>query len=161
MLQKLQQYLLLFTTVLCLVANSQVNAQNHLPVTWHFRTEPLGNGQATVVITAVITPGWHIYSQHMEEGGPQPTRLVFNKSDAYTLTGEPEERAETFTFYDSTFSMDVTWLSKTAVFTQKIKRLNPNTSINGKVKFMACTRDRCLLPEEQAFSIAPSPASKP
>lgn len=154
--QKLQQHIALFTVFICLLLRNPVNAQRHTPVTWHFRTE-----QTTLVATAVLAPGWHIYSQFMEEGGPLPTQFTFDKSEAYSLIGRPEEKGDPFKFYDSTFMIDIIWLSNVAVFSQKIKLHTPYTTIKGKVTFMACTRDMCLPPDEQDFSIEVKPIKKP
>ena len=129
------------------------SGQPHAAVSWYFRIEPMGNSEAMLVATATLAPGWHIYSQDMEAGGPQPTHFVIDKSAAYTVVGKPEEKSEVHRFYDSTFMMEVIWLSKVAVFTQKIKLHQPDAAITGKVCFMACTRDRCLLPEEYKFTV--------
>ncbi len=161
MLQKLQHYTALFTVFICLLLSSPVNAQRHTPVTWHFRTEPTTGQQTTLVATAVLAPGWHIYSQFMEEGGPLPTQFTFDKSGEYSLIGKPEEKSDSFKFYDSIFMIDIIWLSKVAVFSQKIKLYTPYTNIKGKVRFMACTRDMCLPPDEQDFSIEVKPIKKP
>lgn len=154
MLQKFKFGVLLVLLFFAVIATS--SGQSQSPVSWYFRVEPVTDNEVMLVATATLAPGWHIYSQFMEAGGPQPTQFLFENSTAYTLVGKPEEKSEIHRFYDSTFMMEVIWLSKVAVFTQKIKLHQPNATITGKVCFMACTRDRCLLPEECAFTIAAS-----
>lgn len=135
----------------CLTNSS--HAQRSSPVQWSFNAKPLGKAQAMITFTASMGNEWHIYSQHMKDVGPQPTQIIIAPSSDYTLIGKTEEYGKTHKFYDSTFMVEAIWLSNPVVFSQKIKLNVPHTFIKGKVIFMPCTRDMCLLPEERQFNI--------
>jgi len=133
-------------------ANSSL-AQKSSPVNWSFKAKPSGKAQAILTFTASVANDWHIYSQYMEDVGPQPTQIIIARNSDYALVGKTEEQGKAYKFYDSTFMIEATWLSDTVVFSQKIKLNVPHTFIKGKVIFMSCTHDMCLLPEERQFNI--------
>ena len=39
------------------------------PVKWSFSFQKVSSDEADLLITAKIEPGWHVYSQFIEEGG--------------------------------------------------------------------------------------------
>ena len=104
-------------------------------------------------MTAVPDPGWHVYSQFMDEGGPTPTAFKFAASADYELVGEVKEVTEYTEKFDPTFLMPVRWFDGKAIFTQKVKLKVPDAEVKGAVTFMACTSEECLLPEVRKFSI--------
>lgn len=126
------------------------------PVAWRFRAAPLSGHETTLVITANVAPGWHLYSQNMTEGGPMPTRFTFEPGYAYMLVGTTEEKGNAATFYDNTFEMNITWFSGSVEFSQRVTLNAPVTAIKGKVEYMTCNNELCV-PSEQAFSIKISP----
>ncbi|MEQ1588541.1 MAG: protein-disulfide reductase DsbD domain-containing protein [Cyclobacteriaceae bacterium] len=123
------------------------------PVEWYFRIEKSTPANATLVCTAVIQPGWHIYSQSMSSEGPLPTSFDFEKSPDYLFEGPMIEKNKAYSFYDSLFNMEIKWLSKVALFARPLKLLNPQAIIKGKVNYMACNHETCLPPQQQEFFI--------
>ena len=58
------------------------------PVKWKYTVEKNGTENATLVITAKIDKGWHLYSQFVGDGGPIPTTIKFKSSNEFTLVGK-------------------------------------------------------------------------
>lgn len=141
------------TIVLIALMASGAFAQILKPVKWQFGAKKLNDTEAVVFIKATMNPGWYIYSQHLEEGGPIPTSFAFTPSNDYTLVGKPAEPTPK-TKHESVFDMDVAYFDQEVVFQQKVK-LNKNTaSVKGVVEFMVCNSTQCLPPDEVEFTIA-------
>ncbi|WP_267298415.1 protein-disulfide reductase DsbD family protein [Parachryseolinea silvisoli] len=136
------------------------SAQVHKPVKWSFVSVPGKGSEATLMITATLEDGWHIYSQYIEEGGPLPTTISFSASQDYTLVDKVKEEGMAVKSYDKTFMMDIVWYARSVVFSQKVKLHTPLTIIQGKVEFMVCTEEMCLPPEVISFNLE-TKADKP
>ncbi len=123
------------------------------PVDWKFSQEKTGDNEYTLTFTASIENRWHLYSQHLPEGGPIPTSFYFEESEQYQLIGEVDEVSEVEEKYDASFSMDLKMFSTEAVFKQKILLVSPgNVSLSGSVEYMSCDDERCLPPTDEEFS---------
>jgi len=131
-----------------------VNAQIYTPVTWKFEAENITKSSATLVITANIAPGWHVYSQFVEEGGPIPTSFSFEKNIGYALDGTVSESPKAVGGFDPTFKMQISWHKKEVKFSQKIKLTQPKVTVKGTLEFMTCDDSHCLPPEEVPFTIS-------
>jgi len=130
-----------------------VVAQVPKPVKWDFKVASVSGGEATLVFTAALDEGWHIYSQFLQEDGPLPTTFTFTPSKDYTLVGQVKEESQGVKSYNEIFMMDIVWFEKTAVFVQKIKLQAPQAIVRGKVEFMVCTEEMCLPGEAVPFSL--------
>ena len=143
-------------------------AQIERPVTWAFAAKSGAGGEATLTLTAAIGGNWHIYSQFIEEGGPEPTSIKFTPSPDYELVGKVEESPEPVKAFEKAFNMNIAYFPKRAVFSQKIRLKVPQTTVKGTLTFMACNDEKCLPPDDVEFSIAvkgaagasPAPATK-
>lgn len=142
----------LAAVVLCFAVTDSFS-QILKPVTWQFGAKKINNNEAVVFIKATIEEGWHIYSQHLEEGGPIKTSFTFTPSADYVVVGKPAE-PKPKTKYEDVFSMDVGYFDKEVVFQQKIKLKKGATTVKGAVEFMACDATQCLPPDEVEFAIA-------
>jgi len=142
---------LAFATVLITI--SSAGAQILKPVKWQFGAKKLNDHEAVVFMKATINNGWHIYSQHLEDGGPIPTSFSFKSSPDYTLVGQPAE-PKAKTKYEEVFDMDVAYFDNQVVFQQKVKLTKGATSVRGAVEFMACNATQCLPPDEVEFTVA-------
>src|SRR5690554_6020966 len=143
-----------FSVVILIFWGLFANAQIYTPVTWKFDAENITKSSATLVITADIAPGWHVYSQFIEEGGPIPTFFSFEKGTGYTLDGKVSESPKAVGGFDPTFKMDISWHKKQVKFSQKIKLTQPQVTVNGVLEFMTCDDSHCLPPEEVPFTIS-------
>jgi thiol:disulfide interchange protein DsbD len=123
------------------------------PVKWTYSIENNGSEKATLVINAKIDKGWHLYSQFVGEGGPVPTSFRFEKSDAFTLSGNVKEVPKAKSFFDDIFGMQVAWFEKSATFKQEIKvSSKTDFKVKGTLEFMVCDDKQCLPPEEVEFT---------
>ncbi|WP_289046128.1 thioredoxin family protein [uncultured Olleya sp.] len=124
------------------------------PVQWTSSVKKLNDTDYQLVYTATLEDKWHIYSQNNTEPmGPIPTEITFKDNDNkdYQLLGELEE-SKTVTKYENAFAMNVTYFDDKAVFTQKIKVLNPALKkIEAEVFYQACDDEKCLAPTTFEF----------
>jgi thiol:disulfide interchange protein len=123
---------------------------------WSVASNSLGNEEFEVVITGEIDAHWHLYSQFLPmDAGPLPTWVTFETGSDFELIGEAKE-SKTTTYYDETWKTDITQFDNIAIFTQKIKRLNSETSsISGNVNYMICNDidGQCLPPTDYTFEV--------
>ncbi len=119
------------------------------PVEWTTSVNDLGDDNFEIVFMAEIDPGWSIYSQHIDEGGPIPTSFNFeNVGDGYELIGKTEEGTPVEKF-DKIFEMDMAFFFEHATFKQKIKRTNPSlTTVNVYLEYQTCDDEKCIFADE-------------
>lgn len=140
---------LVFFTSISLLGFSQILN----PIKWSYSVENNGSEKVTLVISAKIDPKWHLYSQHIGDGGPIPTSFRFEESKAYTLVGKVNEVPKAISAYDEIFGMQVAWFEKKANFRQEIKvNSKEDFKLKGVFEFMVCDDKQCLPPEEVEFS---------
>lgn len=126
-------------------------AQIQTPVKWEFKTKVTGANTAELQFIALIDNGWHLYSQHLPDGGPMPTEFAFAKLDGIQLDGKASEPTPKEVF-DEMFKMKVKYFDKTATFVQKIKLTNSKpVTVSGTINFQTCNEETCI-PGEAEFS---------
>src|SRR5690606_19368893 len=113
---------ILAALLLVIIGTVSAHAQIHDPVKWETTVENIRENEATVVITAIIEPGWHLYSQFIEEGGPVPTSFRFDGGKGYELIGSVTESPQAVSAFDPFFNMEIAWHKSKVRFSQKIKR---------------------------------------
>lgn len=125
------------------------------PVAWTFT---LGNdaGAHAVLAEATVAPGWYIYSQFLDEGGPVPTYLDLSATPEAELLGAPTEDGDAIAAYDELFGMDIVKYAGAASFTQGLRLPAGATAVEGAVEFMACTKVKCLPPTSVPFTLSTS-----
>jgi DsbC/DsbD-like thiol-disulfide interchange protein len=127
-------------------------AQN--PVSWQYTATKKADKTYEVKITATIGPGWHVYSQTTPEGGPLPTRIVFNKNPLLTLEGGVKEVGKLESRFEEVFGIDTKFYSGKVEFVQTVKlKSAARTNIGGSVEFMVCNDNQCLPPSTLNFSV--------
>lgn len=144
----------IFSVFILLCLGLFASAQIYTPVTWNFEAENITKSSATLVITANIAPGWHVYSQFIEDGGPIPTSFSFEKGTGYSLDGKVTESPKAVGGFDPTFKMQISWHKKQVKFSQKIKLTQEKVVVKGVLEFMTCDDSHCLPPEEVPFTIS-------
>lgn len=142
-------FLFFFSTLL--------QAQVVKPVKWSFSVSGLKDNQAKIMFTAAIDPGWHLYSQHVDKGGPVPTAFRFDKNKNFELIGNVSEPTPK-TVYDEIFSMNVKYFDTKAIFVQKIKILTDQPfSVTGTFEYMTCNDESCIPFFDNDFSVKITP----
>jgi len=140
--------------VVALFFAASAHAQIESHVKWAYAAKKTSPTEVTVFLKATIDAGWHIYSQHVKDGGPIKTSFTFDKSKEYTLAGATTE-PKPITHFEKNFGMDVSYFEKEVIFQQKIKLKSPKvTAIKGQLEFMTCNDTKCLQPEDINFNIA-------
>ena len=104
------------TAVLFLMmAGASASAQILDPISWNFSKEKTGEKEYDLTFAAGIESKWHLYGQHLPEGGPIPTSFLFNESMDYERIGKVEEITEPEVKFDPSFNMDLTMFSHEAL----------------------------------------------
>lgn len=123
---------------------SVASAQVYNPVSWDTSVEKNESGNYILISTASIEGGWHLYSQHIGEGGPIPTTFYYPE-EIKTL-GETKE-GEGIEIDDPIFGMPIKYFGGKAVFKQKIE-VQDLSFVDVTVEYMVCDDERCLPPKE-------------
>lgn len=128
------------------------------PVQWSASVNSLGNDEYELIWTADFPEPWTLYSQHIEGDGPIPTSFALDAGAHYEALGATSERAEkSKAGFDELFGIEVKkFVTGPAVFTQKIKLLDPNTPITGELVFMVCDEEQCLPPDYRYYRFMPA-----
>ncbi|MCD7932940.1 MAG: thioredoxin family protein [Tannerellaceae bacterium] len=131
---------------------SQLQAQIMDPVKWKIMLEDSDTAEKTLVFTATIDAGWHLYDLDLPSGGPVSTSFDYETLVSAELVGKIEPSAKPTTEYDETFGMNLRWYSGTVTFRQKIKVTDAaKFKLTGEVVYMACNDETCLPPERVEF----------
>lgn len=142
----------LILTALSFILSTAAFSQILTPVKWSYAAKKIDSEQAIIFIKATIDKGWHIYSQHLADGGPIKTSLKFEKNDNYIVVGNTTE-PKPVSKYEKSFSMNVQYFEQSVIFQQKVKLKSGQASVNGTINFMACNDKQCLPPDDVEFNI--------
>lgn len=128
-------------------------AQILKPVKWSYASKRINDNEAIVFIKATIEKGWHIYSQTVPDGGPDPTSFSFSTSNDYKLKSKTSE-PEPITRFEKYFDMKLSYFENSVVFQQRITQVVGSPTVKGKVVYTVCNDTQCLAPEKVEFSLA-------
>lgn len=138
---------------LMLLAVCAVQAQVLKPVKWSYAARKTSATEAVIFLKATIDPGWHVYSQHVSEGGPVKTTISFDPG-TYTLQGTAQE-PKPITRMEKVFNMEVSYFEKEVIFQQKVKLTGKSPQVvKGTIEYMVCNDKQCLPPDEIPFSVS-------
>ncbi len=120
------------------------------PVEWTQELISFGGQEYELVMKAAIEDGWHVYSQFTAEGGSLPSEFTYvNAGKDFELLGETRE-SETEKAYSEIFEVEETFFKKEAVFTQKIRLLDPGVKqIQVELFYQVC-KEVCI-PQDAVF----------
>lgn len=105
-----------------------------------------------IEIRASISPGWHLYSQYVDNSvGPVPTSFSFKSSNDFALSGSVQE-PKAIQKYDENFEAMLDFFEKEVVFTQKVD-VEKKSVLEATVTFMVCNETMCLPPVDQKIKI--------
>ncbi|MCM5662663.1 protein-disulfide reductase DsbD family protein [Galbibacter mesophilus] len=130
-------------------------AQKTTPVKWQTSVEKKSSTEYVLIATAAIDEGWHLYSQHIGENGPEATIFSFAENANYNLVGKTKEENGAM-LYDSIFNMKIKSFTQKTTFKQRISLKESSISeVKATVTFMTCNNQRCLPPktEELLFNL--------
>lgn len=134
--------------------NTTIFAQtDENPAVWSHEVHKLSDTEYELVFKAKIMDGWHIYSQYTAEGGSLPSEFTYEQAGVdYELIGKTEE-SETIKEYSEIFEVEETFFKEEAIFTQKIKLLDPAVNQISVNLFYQICKEVCL-PVDEYFQIS-------
>lgn len=112
-------------------------------VSWSYKV--IGDKTATpsVEITAVIAPGFHLYSQDNPEGGGVPLSFRWN-FDGCAANGTVKANKAYTKAYDDILMVDEHYYTGTVKFTQKIKPAAANWTVKVEIGGQYCNDAGCF-----------------
>jgi len=129
------------------------------PVRWSLKVKNSGvkpGARVVALVTAKISPGWHVYSITQPRGGPVATTITVPENPSFRLvapiTGPKPDKA-----FDPNFQMETELYEDSAVFKLPLlvkSNAPPNSTLRVGVYFQTCNAHLCLPPARQRLSAA-------
>jgi thiol:disulfide interchange protein DsbD len=139
--------LLLFMVVLPLGAYAQSDDN---PVVWEQEVNKISETEYELVMQAKILKGWHMYSQFTSEFGSLPSEFTYNGNGTIYELVDGTLESETIKEYSDIFEVEETYFKNNAIFTQRIKILDPAINqIDIDLFFQVC-KEVCI-PMDKKF----------
>ncbi|MDE7346581.1 MAG: thioredoxin family protein [Muribaculaceae bacterium] len=111
-------------------------------VKWDIKLVGDGTDSPSVVATATIDPGYHLYSIDNPAGGSNPLVFYFDTTGCETV-GTPTADHPYTKEFDDTFEVDQHFYSNKVTFTQKLKPKAASYSVDVEIKGQACNDTGC------------------
>ena len=145
----------MLSVVLVLLSLSGAKAQIiRDAVSWTRTVEDNGPTEKTIVFTATIKDGWHLYATDLPAGGPTPTQLIVDKLGGAELVGTLTANTKPVEKFDPNFDMKLRFFSGKVVFRQKIRITDAKKfAFEGAIRHMACNDEKCLPPSNWEFTV--------
>lgn len=139
--------LLLFIVVLPLSTFAQTEDE---PVVWEQQINKISETEYELVMRAKILDGWHMYSQFTSEFGSLPSEFTYNGNGTIYELIDGTLESETIKEYSEIFEVEETYFKDDAIFTQRIKILDPEINqIDVDLFFQVC-KEVCI-PMDKKF----------
>lgn len=144
---------ILFLLVCMFSMHLVVGQSEENPALWSYEAKKISDTEYDLIIRADIYDGWYIFSQFTGEDGSLPSELTYvGAAEDYELVGTTTE-SETVKEYSEIFEVDETFFREKAIFTQRIKLLNPAiTQVEVGLFYQIC-KDVCI-PKDEVFYIS-------
>ena len=126
-------------------------AQMMDPVHFTSQLKLLKEGEAELVFSATIDPGWHVYSTNLGNDGPISASFNTVKMEGAEPGGKLQARGSEIKKYDKLFDMELRYFEKAVTFVQKIRFTKPQYDIDCYVEYGACNDEACLPPSEASL----------
>ncbi|MDE6742066.1 MAG: protein-disulfide reductase DsbD N-terminal domain-containing protein, partial [Muribaculaceae bacterium] len=111
-------------------------------VKWDIKLVGDGTDSPSVVATATIDPGYHLYSIDNPAGGSNPLVFFFDTKGCETI-GTPTADHPYTKEFDDTFEVDQHFYANKVTFTQKLKPTAANYTVDVEIKGQACNDTGC------------------
>lgn len=137
---------------LCVVCCSMFAQQLQQPVKWSISLSEKESSSSTILFSALVEEGWHVYTTSLPDDGPVPTQIIFDSLSNVILVGDLESETPIVTKYDEAFAMNLSWYDGNVNLSQSIK-IEDSTDffIRGYVRFMCCNEESCMPPKNVDF----------
>lgn len=145
--------MLRFTATLILTAFTLLlHAQIYNPVKWTTSSKQLNDNEFELQWKATIEDGWYVYSQFIDDGGPEKTTLNYDQPGAVKFLGKSRESGSLVKGFDDIWEMDISKFKKQYTITQRIQLLDDSKPVKGYLTFQTCDDTKCLPPADFDFS---------
>lgn len=112
-------------------------------VTWSYKIVGDNTPSPSVVITANVDPGFHLYAPNTPDGGGQPLEFHF-ETKGCALSGTPAASKAYIKEYNDVFEVDEYFYTGTVSFTQKLKPTDKDWEVRAEVKGQVCDDSGCF-----------------
>ena len=123
-------------------------AQIKDPVHFTSQLKQLNDGEAELLFSATVDPGWHVYSTGLGNDGPISASFHIVKMEGAETVGKLQARGQEIKQYDKLFDMELRWFEKAVIFAQKIRFTKADYDIDCYLEYGACNDVSCLPPSE-------------
>lgn len=125
------------------------------PVAWSIALSEKEPKHFEIVYEANIQEGWTVYSQYINEGGPEPTSIWYENPQVIQKTGEALESGYRKEGRDPIFEMDVIKFlaGKPYKIVQQVESVDDSEPLKGYITYMTCNDEKCLPPKDVEFEI--------
>ena len=148
----------LAAVALALFAAGAAEAQD--PVKWsaEIAQKSVAPGEkVTVVVKAMIDPGWYIYSLTQAKGGPVRSKISLAKEQPFSLVESKVTSTKPKIKFDENFAMEVEFHEKEVTFTVPVQvssKAGPEVKeIQIRARYQACTNRICLPAQTEKISL--------
>lgn len=132
----------------------QVKAQIMQPVTWDVTLKMTDDTHGSVVMSASIDGGWHMYSHEVDpSAGPTPLSVNWELKGA-KLEGKLQPSKAAHKEFDSMFNAELSWWTQQVTITQNFVVTEPNYTVEGTIRYGACNDENCIPPAKESFSFS-------
>ncbi len=144
----------ILTLSVLLLSIFSIFAQNITPIKWSETVEMTSQTEGKIIFDVKIENGWHLYGFNLPEGGPKPTKIVFDKIAGVELIGEMIPSKQPVKKFDKTFNLDLTWWDSDLKIEQAFRLSDKaGREITGKIEYQGCNDQSCIAPAKELFSV--------
>lgn len=145
-----------------LISGIAAAAQAVAPVEWSAQVVMDSGTHGHVALTADIGDGWHLYSNELPDGGPNPTCFIFDTTPGVRLNGGVITDAIEAEGIDMIFHLRLSWWEKQVSFIQYFEIVNDKANnIDVSVTYQASNGTSCIAPTRRSFELAIAPMHVP
>lgn len=112
-------------------------------VSWSYKIIGDNTASPSVVISAQIDPGFHLYAPNTPDGGGQPLQFHF-ETKGCALDGAPQDNKNYLKEYNDVFEVDEYFYTGAVSFTQKLKPADKNWEVRVEVQGQVCDDTGCF-----------------
>ena len=118
------------------------------PVHFTSQLKMLDGGEAEIIFSATVDPGWHVYSTDLGNDGPISATFNAVKMDGVETVGKLRPRGNVVKQYDKMFDMELRFFEHKAMFVQKVRFTKPQYTIDCYLEYGACNDEMCMPPSQ-------------
>ena len=135
-------------SLLAVIFSISVRGQMVDPVHFTSQLKMLDGGEAEIIFSATVDPGWHVYSTDLGNDGPISATFNAVKMDGVETVGKMRPRGNVVKQYDKMFDMELRFFEHKAMFVQKVRFTKPQYTIDCYLEYGACNDEMCMPPSQ-------------